>query len=219
MKKLETMTRALANRPGLSLDLEGSYDAAADAYALKHAKLAADVRREIWTAAHQADPNIAPPDQLVITPEQNAVMVKKLFDARFPPGTQFGTPLPPPPAVAAPPPPPSGFFQRLAAIVTLEGVRERRKAQVENEERQAKYRQEVASAAASGMPLAEMTDRLAESRELTSDDLRALAADRAQRVRDYFIGTGHIDAGRLFLAKGAEGAKGNKGPRVFLSLE
>jgi hypothetical protein len=219
VKKLETMTRALANRPGLSLDLEGSYDGAADAYALKHAKLAADVRREIWTAAHQSDPNIAPPDQLVITPEQNAAMVKKLFDAKFPPGTQFGTPLPPAPRVAAPPPPPSSFLRRVAAMITLEGVRERRKAQGENDQRQAKYRQQVASAAAAGMPLAEMTDRLAEATEVTSDDLRALAADRAQRVRDYFVGTGHIDAGRLFLAKGAEMAKANKGPRVFLSLE
>ena len=30
--KLETMVKALTNRPGLSLDIEGSYDAAADAY-------------------------------------------------------------------------------------------------------------------------------------------------------------------------------------------
>ncbi len=219
IRKLETMTKALANRPGLSLDLEGSYDAAADAYALRHSKLAADVRREIWTAKHQSDPNILPPDQLVITPEESAAMVKKLFDAKFPPGTQFGTPLPPAPPVAAPPPAPSGFFQRLTALITLEGVRERRKVQEENEQRQAKYKQEVVSAEASGMPLAEMTDRLAETKEVTSDDLRALAADRAQSVRTYFIATGHIDAGRLFFAKASELGKGNKGPRVFLGLE
>ena len=52
---------------------------------------------------HLADPNIPPPEQLTISPEENAAMVKRLFDAAFPPGTQFGTPLPSAPPVLAPP--------------------------------------------------------------------------------------------------------------------
>ena len=196
------MAKALANRPGLSVDLEGNYDPAADAYALKRAKLAADVRKAIWTRQHQADPNIAPPDQLVITPEQSAAMIKTLFDQAFPPGTKFGTPLPQPPAVVQPPAPPQSFFKRVVAFFTFQGVQAKHRAEAENKKRQAAYTHAVASAEASGLPVEEMTSRLAETKEVTPDDLRALAAQRAQAVRGYFVGTGHIDAGRVFLAKG-----------------
>ena len=66
---------------------------------------------------------------------------------------------------------------------------------------------------------ATMGVRLAETMTVTDDDLRAIATARAERVRDYFITTGHIAADRLFLAQGKEAAKQNKGPRVFLSLQ
>ena len=102
--KLATLEKALAERPGLSLGIEGGYDAAADSYAVKRSKLESLVRAKIWDEHHAANPNIPPPGELVISPEENAAMVKKLFDAKFPPGTKFGTPLPPEPEVAAPPP-------------------------------------------------------------------------------------------------------------------
>ena len=65
-----------------------------------------------------------------------------------------------------------------------------------------------------------MSGRLAETMEVTDNDLRALAQVRAQQVRDYFITTGKIDPERLFLAKAqADPAKAGKGPRVFLNLQ
>jgi hypothetical protein len=219
IKKLETMTRALANRPGLSVDLEGNYDPAADAYALKRAKLAADVRKAIWTREHQADPNIAPPGQLLITPEQSAAMIKTLFDQAFPPGTKFGTPLPRPPEVVRPPPAPQSFLRRLTAFLTLQEIQEKRRTEEENKRRQTAYTQSVASAEAAGLPVEEMSARLAETKEVTPDDLRALAARRAEAVRRYFVETGHIDAGRLFLAKVTDGSTISRGPRVVLSLQ
>src|ERR1019366_206336 len=50
---------------------------------------------------------LPPPADFVFTSEEHAVVVKKLFDRHFPPGTKFGTPLPPPPFVQPPPPRPS----------------------------------------------------------------------------------------------------------------
>ncbi len=118
LAKLETLGKALANRPALSLGIEGGFDPAADAYALKRLKLEHLVRRQVWEARHAADPNIAPPEQLVVTAQENAAMVKKLFDAKFPPGTTFGTPLPAPPA---PVPPPSGSTPGLHQAHRLRG--------------------------------------------------------------------------------------------------
>jgi hypothetical protein len=83
----------------------------------------------------------------------------------------------------------------------------------------AEQKKAVVAALATGLPLEEMTGRLAESMEVTDNDLRAEAAARAERVRDYFIDTGHISADRLFLAQSTEAVKQNKGPRVFLSLQ
>jgi len=225
VKKLATMVQALTNRPGLSVGLEGGYDSAADAYALKRTKLADQVRRSIWETKHLADPNIPPPDQLVITPEENAAAIKKLFDEKFPPGTQFGTPLPAAPAVVAPPPPPpAGFFKRVVRAITFQDSRDQRAAQNENTRLAAEHTQAVAAAAATGLPVEEMTGRLAEATAVTDDDLRALAQARAQRVRDYFATTGKIAVDRLFLANAAapaagDSAKAGKGPRVFLQLQ
>lgn len=222
LKKLQTMVTALTNRPGLSVGLEGGYDAAADAFALKQVKLTEQIRRAIWEKKHLADPNIPPPAQLSLSPEDIAATIKQLFDAKFPPGTQFGTPLPKAPAVVAPPPPPAGFFKRVIRAVTFQAKRDARAAQQENARRTAEHTQAVAAAVAAGMPVEDMRGRLAEAITVDDNDLRALAQARAQQVRDYFVTTGKIAPDRLFLAKATEAgdaAKVGKGPRVLLELQ
>lgn len=217
--KLETMIKALGNRPELSLALEGSFDPAADTHALKRVKLAEQVRRAIWERKHAADPNIPPPEQLPITPAEEAAMIKTLFDQKFPPGTEFGTPLPQPPAVVKPPEPPAGFFQRIVRTISGRTKRELAAAQAENDRRTAEHKQALEQAITSGRPVDEMLGRLAEATTVSGGDLAALAAARAQSVRDHFVLKGQIAADRLFLAKGTDAAQGSKGPRVFLSLQ
>ena len=218
--KLDTLVKALTNRPALSLGIEGSYDATADAFALKRLKVADGVRRKIWETQHATNPNIAPPDQLVISPEENAAMVKQLFNEKFPPGTKFGAPLPAAPVVAAPPaPPPPGFFKRVVNALTFSEQREKSAAKKAEAERAAEREKSLTVAAAAGLPLEEMTGRLAETMTVDDNDLRALAAARAARVRDELVNAGHIGADRLFLSSSKDAAKSNKGPRVFLNLQ
>jgi hypothetical protein len=220
LPKLDTLSKAMANRPALNLGLDGGFDPGADAYALKRSKLAGLVRRKIWEERHDASPNIAPPDELVISPDENAAMVKKLFDLTFPPGTQFGTPLPPPPAVAAPPAPPRpGLIRRMVNIVTFRAEREKREEKKETERLAAQHEEDVKKTVAAGLPLDEMTGRLAESMEVTNNELGALASARAQNVRNHLIESGHIAADRLFLAQGSNPTNQVKGPRVTLSLQ
>jgi hypothetical protein len=221
LKKLETMVKALTQRPALSVALDGNFDAAADTYALKRVKLADQVRRAIWEKKHQANPNIPPPAELTITPEENVAMIKALYDEKFPPGTQFGTPLPTAPTVVAPPPPPAGFFKRLYRNLTGQTKRELQAVDAENTRRTTEHEKAMKAALAAGLPFDEMNGRLAEAITIDDNDLRALAQARAQRIRDYFATTGGIAADRLFLAKEkTEGAAtANKGPRVFLTLQ
>lgn len=220
VKKLETMTKALQNRPALSVSLEGSFDPAADAFALKRLKLDEKVRRTVWEAKRAKDPNIPPPAALVITPEENVAALKQLFDAEFPPGTKFGAPVPPPPQPIAPPPAPAGFFNRLIGSITGATRREEQAVLAANTRQFAEHTKAVAAAVAAGLPYDEMRQRLAETVTVDDNDLRALAHARAQQVRDHLTTTGGIAADRIFLAADtAENAKPGKGPRVFLSLQ
>jgi uncharacterized protein involved in outer membrane biogenesis len=220
-KKLETLIKALTARPGLSLGIEGGYDAGADSHELKRHKLGELVRRTIWEERHAKDPNIPPPDRLEIKPEESAAMVKKLFDRKFPPGTPLGTPLPPPPMVSPPPPPPEkNLFWKIYDFVTLRKVRQKAAYEAAQKKMQQDYMQQVKIAAATGLPPDEMTGRLVDSMEVSDDELRELADARASRVRDHLVNAGHIAPERLFLTKAPEsaGAQG-KGPRVFLQLQ
>jgi hypothetical protein len=220
LPKLGVVAKALTNRPGLSLGIEGGYDTAADTYALKRSMLAELVRSQVWEERRAADPNIAPPDRLQISPEENAAMVKKLFDSKFPPGTQFGTPLPPPPAVEPPPAgPPPGLFSRILAALTSRREREQAAARTRSEALAAQHQRDVEQAVAAGLPLDVMTGRLAESIQVGANELGALAAERAQRVRDYLVNSGHIAPERLFLSKAGGGKGRGAGPRVLLSLQ
>jgi hypothetical protein len=220
VKKLDTMVKALTNRPGLSVDLQGGYDPAADAHALKGTKLAANVRRAIWEQKRAADPNVPPPAQLAVTPDEEAAMIKKMYDEQFPPGTRFGAPIPPPPPMAPPPPPPAGFFPRLIAALTGKEEREQQAVQEENARRVAEHARAIDAAISTGLPLEVMRSRLEEATDVDENDLRALAQERAQAVRNYFVDQGKIAPERVFLAKEkADPAGEAKGARVMLGLQ
>jgi hypothetical protein len=75
--------------------------------------------------------------------------------------------------------------------------------------------QPVEAEMATGPTLEEMNARLAGTIEVTTDDLRRIAARRAERVRDYFVQQ-NIAGERLFLANVSEEGKG---ARAFLQLQ
>ena len=210
--KLATLIKALSNRPGLSLDLEGNFDPAADTVALKHQKFAESVRRRIWEARRVADPALPPPGQVVISPEDHAAMVRTLYNETFPPGTALGAPV----AVApAPPPEPPrrGIVRRFVDAVTG-----RRAPEAPPPPKPAA----PVGTAPAGPTLEEMTARLADATLLDPNDLLALAAARANAVRDHLVQAGKIAPERLFLAKsqatGPAAAAQTRGPRVYLTL-
>ncbi len=97
-------------------------------------------------------------------------------------------------------------------------MREKHAARKENARRKEEHIQAVAAAATAGLPVEEMSGRLAEAIAIDDNDLRALAQARAQQVRDYFANTGKIAPDRLFLEH-VSPAKAGKGPRVFLELQ
>ena len=213
--KLATLIKALTNRPGLSLDIEGNFDVGADTTALQFQKLAEFVRQRIWEARHASNPAEPPPAQMVITPEEHDGMLRTIYSEKYPPGSELGVPVVVPPP-APPPPPKRGFIRRLVDTVTGHPA-----AAPTPPPKPAA----PAGAAPAGPTLEEMTARLAGTMTVDPNDLIALAAARANSVRDYLIHTGKIAPERLFLAKSQTPAPGaaapapNRGPRVYLTLE
>lgn len=230
-KKLETLVKALQNRPGLSLAFEGSYETATDSAALKRARLDALVRRSIWEMRREAQPDLPPPGQLLITPGEHAAMVGLLFAKKFPDGVAAVTTTPAAmepaaatvvsesPAVVPSPEKPVGFFRRLAHFVTFKDAREARAVERANRENAERAKQalvaakEPATAASSStgdtpapvISLEEMERRLMGTLVVSDGDLRALAQAREHAVRDYFVTVGQIAPERLFLTKEKSG--------------
>ena len=84
--KLDTMVKALINRPGLSLGLEGGFDGPADTFALRRLKLAQLVRARIWQEVRATNPNLPPPDKIQLSPEAYDALWKKnqaYFEKKF----------------------------------------------------------------------------------------------------------------------------------------
>ena len=175
-KRLETVARALANRPALRVEIEGGYDAAADTPVLQQKKLAAAVRAKAAERGDTQTTAAAPADVPELSAEAYAAALRALFAERFPTPAATAAPAPvtPPRAggVAAAAPPPSevapadgeettghrSIWRKALDLATLKPLRERhaehraeKKARHEAEERakqqEAEARQRAAAAA------------------------------------------------------------------------
>jgi hypothetical protein len=233
LPKLETLLKALNNRPALSLAISGFYEAAADGYALKRLKLAEQVRRKIWEEQRATHPNIAAPEKLPLTPEQSAGMIRKLFDTQFPPKTiAAAAPLPPPPPPAsalasAPAKPKYAFVRRVLNLATLRVFRGKKAAPSPMTAATPSTQPAPSAPVAVPQPeqpalsLEEMTARLADAITITEDDLHALANERARRVRNHLATAGKIAEDRLFLgkAKATPATQPPTSPRVTMELQ
>ncbi len=62
-----------------------------------------------------------------------------------------------------------------------------------------------------------MEDRLVSAQQVSPDEYRSLAAERAQRAREALLAAG-LDQARLFLAEGGERAQKEKGARVYFAV-
>lgn len=77
--KIGTLHKALQSRPGLSLDITGSYDLEADTAALRRLHLSQQIRALHWEALRTANPNTPPPGQIIVPPEDEQRIVAALF--------------------------------------------------------------------------------------------------------------------------------------------
>jgi hypothetical protein len=79
IKKLNVMTNALYNRPGLQLEISGSIDPDGDLQGLQRAALDKQIRQLVWNNLAQSSQATNSPAQIVLTPGERKSWIDKLY--------------------------------------------------------------------------------------------------------------------------------------------
>lgn len=204
IEKLDTLVKGLYERPGLQLEIEGSIDPAADRVALQREKLRRQFQTEKWRSLRKSEQARLTAEQVELTPEEYAAMVGKA-QARAATAAALTGRTNPPAATNAP------------ATARPSPVRAAPKAAAENKGATALLREARPAEAAAAPP--DIEGQLLSLIEITEADFAALRTERAKRVKEYILGTGKVEAERVFLREAAEPGAGNKGSRVYLHLQ
>ena len=199
--KLNSLGKALYARPALQLEIAGSVDPASDRDGLQ--RLALD----------KAQRTTATPDQLMLTPDQRAAWVKKLFAEAQADGAIT------PAMISA--------NTNLSAAVTQLVARKpavRKGATL-------LMRQPIAVMPANApaadsvvvsklpSPADPMEVLLLATLPVSENDLETLAADRAKAVRAYLLQGGQVEDAQLFITANQTGGVRSDGSRVYLQFQ
>ncbi len=187
-KKLDSLAKALYERPSLELEIAGSIDREADRDGLQRAALDKEIRQRLWLKLRKSQQATNSVDQVAITPEDREHWVQKLFAAAQSDGK-----------ITA---------QLLAANTNLAALAAQILPRRETDTHGAtQLKAPVVSAAEKSAP-AYQTKLVPppsppEAVLLTTfvigeNDFQTLAAARAKAVQSYLLQTGQVEAGRLF---------------------
>ena len=230
--KLNTLAKALYERPELSLEINGSVDPARDREEMARAKLLRQIKTLFIKEMTDAGKPPVAVDELKLEPGDYERLVARAYSNSFgayhPPGTNqtpgASAPLPSRRPTSAPalvvknlPPPTRSPFEHGATrmvflshrggVVGAPPVESRKPAS-------------AAPVAVAQSDLAAMEEQLLQKIEITSDDFRQLMQDRANQVEGYLLKSGKVTADRLFItAPKPIGANFKGEDRVNLTLD
>lgn len=204
--KLDALQKALFARPALNLEIIGSVDADGDREGLQRAALDREIRTRVWLKLRQAERATNTVDQLVLTPEERAKWVKKIYDEAVGAGkispalVAANTNLA---AYVAQVLPRKISFEKGATKLMHSGVAASRKSDAP-----AVYQTKL-------VPPPDPTEALLLATYPAGEtDLDALANQRAKAVQAYLLQSGQVTAARLFLTD----TRRNDGSRVYLQF-
>ena len=210
-KKLDVVIKALYNRPGLQLEISGSVDPASDRDGLQRAALEKQLRQRQWMSLSKSKRDTITPDQITITPEQRAKLVKKMYDQAERSGQinpymlQTNESLS---AIASQIKSPEAKTTKLSSLLI--------------QKPQAPAQQTPAAAPSSSKlpPISDPKEALLTAIiPVSESDLEHLAIKRAEAVRAYVIQDGKVEASRLTLTQSQTGGLRQDGSRVYLQLD
>jgi hypothetical protein len=213
-KKLDTLVKALYDRPGLSLEIAGSIDPVADRDGLQRVFLEKQIHLKKWQSLRKSKQAAVTPDQVALTPEERTDWVKELYHEAW--ANHQITP------------------EMLAANTNIAEAVAQLRAKTPKVEKGATILVKgvptptnpvsgTGAGTASELKLPPVTDPmevvLLASIPVTDNDFEALAADRAKTVNAYILASGKVEATRLFLKENQTGGVRSEGSRVYLQFQ
>jgi hypothetical protein len=213
-KKLDTLVKALYDRPGLSLEIAGSINPVADRDGLQRVFLEKQIHLKEWQSLRKSKQATITPDQVVLTPAERSDWVKKLYHEAW--DSHQITP------------------EMLAANTNIANAVAQLRARTPKVEKGATIlvngvppptNPAAGSAASSSSALAlppvadPMEVVLLASIPVTANDFETLVSDRAKAVRAYILATGKVEEARLFLTENQTGGVRSDGSRVYLQFQ
>ena len=212
--KLDTLVRALYDRPGLSLEIAGSIDPVADRDGLQRVFLEKQIHLKEWQSLRKSKQAAITPDQVVLTPAERADWVKKLYHDAW--ASHQITP------------------EMLAANTNIAEAVAQLRANTPKIDKGATILVKgvpppttpaagSTASSSSALKLPPVSDPmevvLLASIPVTENDFEALASDRAKVVRAYLLATGKVEETRLFLTENQTGGVRSDGSRVYLQFQ
>jgi hypothetical protein len=193
-EKLDALAKALYERPGLEVEIEGHTNPETDRDALRRSKLEQQLRLRKWATLRKNDQASTSPQTIVLTAEERARFLADLFLKQQATQTaqqnaSKSTAKPKAPA---------------KSVASEKGAEALLRAQPTEEERQ--------------QLVSESERSLLQSIVVEESELSALAMERAGRVQNFLVQEHQIDGGRLFLTEAARGSGATNGHRVYLHL-
>jgi hypothetical protein len=214
-KKLDTLVKALYERPALQLEIAGSVDTASDRDALQRAALDKQLRTLQWQALSKSERSATTPDQVQLTPGQRTYLVQKLYSEAKNAGKIT------PELIAT--------NSNLAAAAALIAVRRpdiQKGAAILTKPTLAFTGTTNAPGAVATSPVSKlpppgdpMEAVLVATIPVSDSDLEALATRRAKAVRAYILQTGKVEDTRLFLTQSQSASVRPDGSRVYLQFQ
>jgi hypothetical protein len=202
LEKLDTLLHGLEERPGLQLEIEGSYDPVGDLEALRRQKLQAKFRRQKWAVLPKSEQARLKPEQVPLSPDEYSVLLKSEYAAIQARAGKTGQPPTQKPAPSS---------ERTAAR-----QRPASKASPSDKGATALVNAPISEPIT---PTTQIEREVLETINVTENELNQLAAARAQQVQQKILESGKIDASRISLAKPEAGASTNQASRVYFHLQ
>jgi len=190
-KKLDTIAKALYERPALNLEIAGSIDPDGDREGLQRVALDQQIRLRLWTKLRKSEQATNSVDSIALTPEIRAHWIGKFYNEALadkkitPELIAANTNL----AAFAAQILPKTLVKGSAGLMRLSAAE--KAAAGENYQTKLDPRPDATEAI------------LLATFPVGDGDYAALAAARAKVVQDYLLQSGKVDAGRLFLTTAA----------------
>lgn len=213
MKKLDSLQKALFDRPALRLEITGGIDPDADREGLQRAALDRNIRTRLWQRLGKAERATNSVEQLPLALEIRADWVKRLYNEAVASGkinAQFIAANTNLAALAAEVLPKSSRSDKGAALLQQTSAP---KATKPKTAAKPVYQTKLVP------PPDAFEAVLLATIPVSNEDFESLAAARAKNVQNYLIETGKVEAGRLFLKTGQIDNLRQDGSRAWLQLQ